>query len=90
MYTLYYTSQFKKDLKKYKNEQSSIEKLKLVITQLEENGTIDKEYKPHKLTGNYKGFEECHIKPDLLLIWQKDESVKEISLARLGSHSQLF
>ncbi len=90
MYSIYYANQFKKDLKKYKSEKSSIEELKIIISQLEEKGAIDKKYKPHKLSGNYKGYEECHIKPDLLLIWKKDKSIKEISLARLGSHSQLF
>lgn len=47
--------------------------------------------KPHKLTGNYSGYFECHIEPDLLIIWlQYDEERKEIYLVRLGSHAELF
>jgi len=47
--------------------------------------------KPHTLIGNYKGAWECHIFPDLLLIWeQKYDPVNEIHLIRVGSHSELF
>ena len=45
---------------------------------------------PHLLTGNYKGCMECHIEPDLLIIWVEYEEEKEISLLRLGSHAELF
>ena len=47
--------------------------------------------RPHKLTGNYKGHLECHILPNLLIIWlQYDEEQNEIYLVRVGSHSELF
>ena len=46
--------------------------------------------RPHKLSGNYKGCWECHILPDLLLIWEQYEVEKEILLIRVGSHSELF
>ena len=47
--------------------------------------------KPHPLKGNYKGYLECHIESDLLIIWVEiDDDTKEIYLARLGSHSELF
>ncbi|WP_428346784.1 type II toxin-antitoxin system YafQ family toxin [Moraxella nonliquefaciens] len=52
------------------------------------NKPLPPKYKDHDLIGNYKGFRECHIKPDLLLIYQKDDEC--LSLARLGSHSELF
>lgn len=40
--------------------------------------------------GDYKGFWECHIQPDWLLIWEQDEEIKLISLHRIGTHSDLF
>ena len=46
--------------------------------------------KPHLLIGNYKGCMECHIEPDLLLIWEQDDTEKTIMLDRIGSHSELF
>lgn len=46
--------------------------------------------KPHKLIGNYKDCLECHILPDLLLIWEQDDEAKEIHLLNIGLHSDLF
>lgn len=43
----------------------------------------------HALVGDWKGYRECHIKPDLLLIY-KTEEPDVLHLARLGSHSELF
>lgn len=80
------TSRFKKD---YKNYGSEIEKeLRQVFQLLASEETLPQKYKDHKLTGNYNGHRECHIKPDVLLIYLVRES--EIRLVRLGSHSELF
>ncbi|WP_245988984.1 type II toxin-antitoxin system mRNA interferase toxin, RelE/StbE family [Pelobium manganitolerans] len=38
----------------------------------------------------YKGFWECHIQPDWLLIWQQDDSILLVTLVRTGAHSDLF
>lgn len=83
------TSQFKKDLKRYQNDQRKIDSLGRVIKLLRDTGTLPNEYKPHLLIGNYKGFMECHIENDFLLIWL-DEEAEIIKLVRLGSHSELF
>ena len=60
-----------------------------VLSHLHETGNVPEEYKPHPLTGNYKGALECHIENDFLLIWI-DETEQTIKLVRLGSHSELF
>jgi mRNA interferase YafQ len=89
MFVLKMTSQFKKDLKKIKNNPHKIQNLKQVLLNLEENGVVPSEYYPHKLTGNYSGYMECHVENDMLLIWiDADENI--IKLVRLGSHSELF
>ncbi|MGZ3732385.1 MAG: type II toxin-antitoxin system YafQ family toxin, partial [Parachlamydiaceae bacterium] len=44
----------------------------------------------HDLVGNYKGHRECHITPDILLIYKKDFTTNFLSLERIGSHSELF
>ncbi len=46
--------------------------------------------KPHKLKVDFADNWECHIKPDLLIIWIQIENPKEIKLVRVGSHSDLF
>lgn len=83
------TSQFKRDLKKIRNNPKKIANLEIVLRLLRETGTLPKEYSPHLLTGNYKGYMECHVENDFLLIWiDKNEDL--IKLIRLGSHSELF
>lgn len=89
MWELKISKQFKKDLKRYQNKLKQIAQLKEVLSKLKENGVIPKEYKPHMLIGEYRGFMECHIESDTLLIWL-DETENQIRLVRLGSHSELF
>ena len=43
----------------------------------------------HALSGAWLGYRECHLKPDLLLIYRKT-GAESLRLARLGSHSELF
>ena len=92
MYQLIPTTKFKKDLKKVKKNSSDFELSKLILSTLQLKGVkgIPLKMKPHKLTGNYKDNWECHIKPDLLIIWIQIESPKTIKLIRIGSHSDLF
>lgn len=61
-----------------------------LVTTLVEQGVLSQKYKPHKLTGNYKGFWECHIQPNWLLIWEQNETIKLVTLTRTGTHSDLF
>ena len=50
---------------------------------------VPEENRPHALTGNYRGYMECHVESDTLLIWwDKEEGI--IRLIRFGSHSELF
>ena len=89
MFILKMTSQFKKDLKRIQNQPIKIQHLKQVLLKLEENGVIPNKYRPHKLSGNYAGYMECHVENDLLLIWI-DAQENIIKLVRLGSHAELF
>ena len=83
------TTQYKKDLKKYKNDPKKLGALKTVLEMLRNELPIPAEYRPHMLSGEYKGCLECHIQGDFLLIWY-DEKSGIIELVRLGSHSELF
>lgn len=85
MIKLQRSNAFKRDFKKHGElDTALIEVLYLLLN----NKPLPPKYKDHDLIGNYKGFRKCHIKPDLLLIHQKDDEC--LSLARLGSHSELF
>ncbi|HVW16536.1 MAG TPA: type II toxin-antitoxin system YafQ family toxin [Mucilaginibacter sp.] len=93
MYTLIPTNQFKKDLKTLKKRSAkNADSIEAFLTELEKMGAtgIDKKYKPHKLSGNYKDNWEAHIKPDMLIIWFELNERNEIILLRIGSHSDLF
>ena len=92
VFNISYSTSFKKDIKKYRNQSNKMTKIRDIISILMQKGTngIPKEKKPHPLTGNYKGFLECHIEPDLLIIWRQNDTEKTIVLERLGSHSELF
>ena len=83
------TSQFKKDLKRYKHEKRKLESLKAVLRYLCEHGKVPRENRPHFLLGECKDCMECHVENDFLLIWM-DENKGIIKLLRRGSHSELF
>lgn len=88
MYSIFRTTSFKKDYKKLSITEK--ENLKSVITQLAKGEKLEVKYKDHKLIGNFLGYRECHIHPDLLLIYEINQSVLELVLVRAGSHSKLF
>ena len=90
MYSLEYTRQFKRSLKLCKKRGLPLEDLHKAVSLLEECGKLPKEYKPHKLTGNYAGVWECHIQPDWLLLWQQDDKELVLLLVDTGTHSDLF
>ena len=89
-YELEYGGKFLKDLKLAKRRGLNLKDLTDVIDMLQEGKSLPLKYRDHLLTGNYKGFRECHINPDWLLIYKKKEAIKVVSLYRTGSHSDLF
>ncbi len=83
-----YTSQFKRDYKKRAREKVMDDLLEKVIDLLSTGQSLNERLRDHPLKVGYAGCRECHLKPDLLLIYvQTDE---ELQLVRLGSHSDLF
>lgn len=92
LYWLFPSTTYKKELKKYLKQPTKLVKIKELLLILAEKGVdgVPLKLKPHSLIGNYKGCYECHIEPDLLLIWEQNEEEKEIVLHRIGSHSELF
>ena len=84
------SNMFKKDLKLAIKRGLDIDKLRSVVNSIARQETLPKRYKDHNLTGDYKGFRECHIEPDWLLIYEYRKNVLVLVLNRLGSHSELF
>ena len=90
MYELVPSTKFKKDLKVCLKRGCRKEDIKTVLDYLTESGQVPSEYQPHKHGGEYKGLWECHIKPDWLLIYDRQKSIKLIGLVRTGRHQDLF
>ena len=90
MYDLEYSCQFKKDLKLLNKRGVNLNDLRKVLDYLIKEGQVPISYKPHILSGKYKGVWECHINPDWLLVYDINNSIKLVRLVRTGSHSDLF
>lgn len=88
MLTPFQSSQFKKDIKLVKKRNLNIKKLQDIVEILLNEKPLAQKCKDHELVGNWRGYRECHIQPDWLLIYKIDGNV--LKLARTGSHSDLF
>lgn len=88
MYEVFRTSKFKKDYKKLTNTDKNA--LKDIIIKLATENKLEPKYKDHKLIGNFNGCRECHIKPNLLLIYKINDCILELALVRTGTHAELF
>ncbi len=89
-YQLVYTSAFKKGLKRCKKQGRDILLLEEVVNLLLEGKRLPKKYYDHGLQGNWKGYRECHIQPDWLLIYLVENDVLTLTLISTGSHSELL
>ena len=88
-YTVKYTTAFKKDYKRTMKRGMRIELLEQVVALLS-MGALPNKYHDHELTGDWAGHRECHILSDWLLIYYIEDDVLVLTLARTGSHSDLF
>lgn len=85
-------NRFKRD---YKRESRGAHRLTLtselaaVVAALAGDIQLEPRYEDHPLGFDWNGYRDCHIKPDLILIYRKTDDGR-LLLARLGSHSELF
>ena len=90
MFLLKYSGRFKKDLKRYRHDRAVLDELEKVLDLLVKGGTLPAKNFNHRLTGEFKDCFECHIRPDVLLIYKIEKLEITILLLRIGSHSELF
>ena len=91
MLEIYQTSSFKKDRKRElrnPNNQDLDLRIVEIVSLLTKKKPVPRRFKLHRLKGIYSGYLECHVKPDLLMIFRIE--TKRVYLFRLGSHSNLF
>lgn len=89
-YTVKPTSQFKKDYKLAMKRSLDISLLEDIIAKLALGESLPEKNRDHALSGNWNGYRECHILPDWLLIYKLEDNVLILTLARTGTHSNLF
>lgn len=83
------TNQFKRDYKKIAGSgRYSVDDILAVVDILAHDKPLPDKYRDHVLVGEWKGCRECHIRPDWLLIYLKENN--DLILVRMGSHSELF
>ena len=92
MRTIERSTRFKRD---YKRELRGRHRATLdadflrLLRALAADAALDPRYQDHALSGDWSGYRDCHVKPDLVLIYGKPDE-ETLRLARLGSHSEVF
>jgi mRNA interferase YafQ len=82
--------QYDRDVKLAVRRGLDIKKLLDVVRLLRQGEPLPEKCHNHLLTGDYKGYWECHISPDWLLLYEKDTEIRIISLYRTGTHADIF
>lgn len=89
-YSLVLSGRFKRSLKLAKKRGLDIVLLDSVVENLLRGVPLEPKYKDHPLSGNYKGFRECHIQPNWLLIYLIEDDILTLTLVDTGTHADLF
>lgn len=89
MREIHFENTYIKDFKLVKKKQGwNLEKIKSVVLQLQTCEILDERLNDHSLKGDFKGFRECHIFGDLVVIYKRDKEI--LTLYRIGRHQDLF
>ena len=89
-YELILSGKFKKSLKAAKKRGLDITLMDLVVDKLLQGIPLDAKYKDYALKGDWKGFRECHIQPDWLLIYLIEDDILTLTLVDTGTHADLL
>jgi len=93
VYYIFFTTNFKKDLKRCYKRNLDLSLLADLVHRLAKGEVLDEKYKVHKLEGYSQKSGtviECHILPDWLLIWVINDKLVTLTLTDTGTHSDLY
>lgn len=90
MLTIRYSALFRKDYKRVIKRGYNPKLLAKTVRILASEKALPPRYRDHKLSGDYVGFNECHITPDWLLVYRINASELILQLTRTGTHGDLF
>lgn len=88
-YELIIASSFKRDYKKILKRKYDVTLLDDIVNKLQNGEELPEKNHDHALSGEWKGYRECHILPDWLLVYKISDEQLVLSLTRTGSHSDL-
>ena len=89
LYEVKQTVQFKRDYRLAKKRGQNLKLLHEIILMLADGKPLPEKNRDHPLAGNWKGFRECHITPDWLLVYKLEDDILVLTLTRIGTHSDL-
>lgn len=84
MLKVFFSNKFKKDYNRMMKRNVKKADLEYVVNELRNQRPLKDKYHDHELTGKYKGFRECHINPDWLLIYRIENDELLLTLSRTG------
>jgi len=91
MYTIHFHKTYKKSIKRLvKNGDITLLEINLVIDHIASGKPTSPNYRDHKLNGEFSAYRECHIRGDLLLIYQIIKKELVLVVVDIGTHSDLF
>jgi len=82
------TRAFDRDRKRLQKRGKDLDRLRDVIEAIRQRGGLEARHQAHPLSGEWKGWWDCHVEPDWVLIFKATET--ELILGRTGTHSDLF
>ena len=88
--TVRQTAQFKRDLKKARKQGKEMAAMDKAVSLLQNREPLPPKFKDHALTGDWKGYRECHVSPDWLLVYLVEDDILVLTLTRTGSHAEIF
>ncbi|MDO8561661.1 MAG: type II toxin-antitoxin system YafQ family toxin [bacterium] len=91
MYLVVLSPRARKSLRRYKRSGSfPKDKFKQALLNLREGGILPVTYRDHQLSGELSIYREFHIANDLLVQYKRNEELRVITIAKIGTHSELF
>ena len=84
------SAQYKRGLKRFRFNAAILSELKTVTDLLAADAPLPAKYRDHELHNNWEGCRDCHVRPDVVLIYRKTSDGLELLLLRIGSHSEIF
>lgn len=91
-YTIKYSRQFRRQFKKLtrSGRPGLVKKMRETMEMIATGQELSARYFNHKLTGQLNNMWECHVAPNWLLVYLKNQEVLVIEFFAAGTHSQLF